>query len=93
MKIILIIAGIFVLWSIWGYLGSRVEQAEYSILEKKKGYEIRNYPAHIVAETTISNATYNNAMNSGFSIVAGYIFGGNTKKEKTMKSINSDSKI
>lgn len=82
MKTILIIVGIFFLWSIWGYFGSRVEQADYSVLEKKKDYEIRNYPARIVAETTILNADYNSAMNSGFSIVAGYIFGGNTKKEK-----------
>ncbi len=82
MKILLIILIILILWSIWGYFGSRVEQAEFSVLEKKKDYEVRNYPSHIVAETTITNANYNNAMNSGFSIVASYIFGGNTKKEK-----------
>jgi effector-binding domain-containing protein len=43
-------------------------------------YEIREYPAHIVAQTTVKGS-YGQAMNSGFSIVAGYIFGGNTKKE------------
>jgi effector-binding domain-containing protein len=82
MKIILIIIGILVLWSIWGYFGSHVEQTDYKVLEKKKDYEIRNYPAHIVAETKVSGATYRNAMSEGFSIVAGYIFGGNTKQEK-----------
>ena len=82
MKTIIIILIILILWSIWGYFGSRVEQAEFSVLEKKKDYEVRNYPSHIVAETTIANANYNSAMNSGFSIVASYIFGGNTKKEK-----------
>jgi hypothetical protein len=82
MKTSLIIVGILILWSIWGYFGSRVEQAEYSVLEKKKDYEVRNYPSHIVAQTSVTNANYNSAMNSGFSIVASYIFGGNTKKEK-----------
>lgn len=82
MKTILIIVGVLILWSIWGYFGSRVEQAEYSVLEKKKGYEIRNYPPHIVAEATVSTATYRDAMGEGFSIVASYIFGGNKTNEK-----------
>lgn len=75
-----IIVTILILWSIYGYFGSRVEQAEYSVIKKGDGYEIRNYPAHIVAQTTVSGS-YQESMNKGFSIVAGYIFGGNTKKE------------
>ncbi len=71
---------IIILWSAWGYFGSRVEQAEYTVLEQKNGYEIREYPAHIVAQTTVSG-DYSESMESGFTIVAGYIFGGNTKKE------------
>ncbi len=71
---------IFVLWSVWGFFGSRVEQTEYTVLKKMDGYEIREYPAHIVAQTTVEGSL-NGSMNSGFSIVAGYIFGGNTKKE------------
>lgn len=68
------------LWSVWGFFGSRVEQAEYTVVKKMNGYEIREYPAHIVAQTTVKGP-YGESMNSGFSIVAGYIFGGNTKKE------------
>jgi effector-binding domain-containing protein len=33
-----------------------------------------------VAQTTVSGS-YSEALNKGFSIIAGYIFGGNTKKE------------
>ena len=81
MKIILYaIVVIVILWSLYGYFGSRVEQAEYSVIKKANGYEIRNYSAHIVAQTTVSGS-YQESMNTGFSIVAGYIFGGNTKKE------------
>lgn len=68
------------LWSVWGFFGSRVEQADYTVLKKMDGYEIREYPQHIVAQTTV-NGSYGELMSNGFSIVAGYIFGDNTKKE------------
>jgi hypothetical protein len=80
MKILLIIVVILILWSIWGYFSSNVEQAEYSIIRRANGYEIREYPTHIVAQTTVSG-TYEESLNQGFRIIAGYIFGGNTKKE------------
>jgi len=44
------------------------------------GYEIREYPSHIVAQTTVQGL-YSESLRTGFSIVAEYIFGGNTKKE------------
>ena len=71
---------IIALWSVWGLFGSRVEQADYTVVKKMNGYEIREYPAHIVAETSVQGS-YGESMSSGFRIVAGYIFGGNTKKE------------
>ncbi len=71
---------IIALWSVWGFVGSRVEQADYTVVKQMNGYDIREYPTHIVAQTTVKG-TYGASMNSGFSIVAGYIFGGNTKKE------------
>lgn len=80
MKIILIIVVVLVLWSVWGYFGSRVEQAQYTVIRSAKGYEVRTYPAHIVAQTTVTGV-YRDAMNQGFRIVAGYIFGGNARKE------------
>ena len=44
------------------------------------GYEIRKYPVHIVAQTTV-RGNYQYALNEGFRIVAGYIFGNNSKKQ------------
>jgi effector-binding domain-containing protein len=78
--ILIAIVIIVVLWSVWGYVGSRVEQADYTVLQSMNGYEIREYPAHIVAQTTVQGAQ-REAMSTGFRIVAGYIFGANTKKE------------
>ena len=77
---------IVVLWSISGFFGSRVEQADYTVIEIKDGYEIREYPAHIVAQTTVKGS-YGESMNNGFRIVAGYIFGGNTKKESIAMTV------
>ena len=79
-NILIALIVIIALWSISGFFGSRVEQADYTVLQKKDGYEIREYPAHIVAQTTVQGS-YGESMSSGFRIVAGYIFGGNTKKE------------
>ncbi len=80
MSILYIIVGICIFWSIWGYFSSRVENTDYSVLETKRRYQIRLYPAHIVAQTEVKGS-YENALRQGFRIVAGYIFGGNTKKE------------
>jgi len=80
MKILIIVAVVLVLWSLWGYFSSRVEQAEYTVLRKADGYEVREYSARIVAQTTV-DGTYDEALNKGFSIIAGYIFGGNVRKE------------
>jgi effector-binding domain-containing protein len=81
MKLLLItVLLVVVAWSLFGYFSSRVEQTEYSVLKKTDNYEIRNYPAHLVAETTVKGS-YRESLQQGFRIVAGYIFGGNTKKE------------
>ena len=70
MNYIYALIGIVFLWSLWGYFSSRVENTQYSVLESKTGYEVRLYPEHIVAQTTVKGS-YKEALNKGFSIVAG----------------------
>jgi hypothetical protein len=79
-KVILVIIVILTLWSLWGYFSSNVEQTEYTVVRQADGYEIREYAPHILAQTTV-NGTYESALSEGFRIIAGYIFGGNAKKE------------
>lgn len=80
--VLLIIVGLIIIWSLVGYFTSNAEQAKYSVLKKAQGYEIRDYPAHIVAQTVVEGISVNgDAFNKGFSIIAGYIFGGNVKKQ------------
>ncbi len=86
MKILLlifsVIIGLIIIWSLVGYFTSNAEQAKYSVLKKADGYEIREYPAHIVAQTVVEGTRVNgDAFNKGFTIIAGYIFGDNVKKE------------
>jgi len=80
LNILIALVALVLLWSAWGFFGSHVEQADYTVEKKMDGYEIREYPAHIVAQTTVQGSQ-GDSLNTGFSIVAGYIFGGNTKKE------------
>ena len=47
---------IIVLWSIWGFFGSRVEQTDYKVIRKMSNYEIREYPEHIVAQATVEGS-------------------------------------
>jgi hypothetical protein len=79
-NILIIVLALCILWSLWGYFSSNVEQARYTVVRKSGEYEIRTYASHIEAQTTV-NGSYTESLNNGFMIVAGYIFGGNEKKE------------
>ena len=81
MKIFLILLAVIVLlWVAYGYFSSRVKEPKFSVVEKKDGYEIRAYEPYIEAQVKVTGA-YRNAMSTGFNILAGYIFGGNTRKQ------------
>ena len=79
-----ILGGLFggvALWAIGSYLViARIEEPAYTVVEKKDGYEIRQYQPYIMAKTTVTG-NYAEATNKGFRIIADYIFGNNTKKE------------
>lgn len=78
--IIITVLALCILWSLWGYFSSNVEQARYTVVRKSGVYEIRKYAPHIEAQTTVSGS-YSESLNRGFMVVAGYIFGGNEKKQ------------
>jgi len=80
MTLFIIILSVLILWSLWGFFSSRVERADYKVIRSAADYEIREYPARIVAQATVLGS-YQAALREGFRIVAGYIFGGNIKKE------------
>jgi len=53
---------------------TRVEQPDYTVVERDGAVEIRDYPALLVAET-VTNGSRERALGDGFSRLAGYIFG------------------
>jgi hypothetical protein len=77
------LAGIVTLIGVWvigSYLVIRnIEEPTYTVLEKRDGYEVRQYDAYIVAETVVEG-TYTDTLREGFRIIADYIFGNNTTK-------------
>jgi hypothetical protein len=81
--VLAIVAGVVLLaWFGWTfYVLFSTERLRYQVLEKKDTFEIRGYGPHIVAYVDVPG-DYETAINEGFRILAGYIFGGNTRRER-----------
>lgn len=80
MKTLFVTIAILVfVWVAYGYFSSRVKEPTFAVFEKKHGYEIREYAPYIEARVQ-ATGEYREAMSSGFRLLAGYIFGGNTSK-------------
>ncbi len=56
------------------------EEPTFSILGQEGEFEVRDYPALIVAEVRVTGSR-DEASKAGFRLLAGYIFGGNTRRE------------
>lgn len=59
-----------------------IETYPYTVTKKYNTFEIRTYPATLFISVQLSGNKYKESSNKGFSILAGYIFGGNEKNEK-----------
>lgn len=79
--LLLIIALFLTLWiGRWTYVHFTIETPTYTVITNEKNFEIRRYDPLIIARTTLSADSEWNGVRSSFMTVAGYIFGGNTKK-------------
>ncbi len=56
------------------------EEPAYEVVDRLGDVEIRRYGPRFAAETTVADDN-NNAINQAFFILAGYIFGGNARKQ------------
>ncbi|MFY9242974.1 MAG: heme-binding protein [Polaribacter sp.] len=87
MKVVYIILGIiialFVISQIY-FMSSQknIEQYPFNVVKTYNDFEIRNYEATLFTSVDLSTNNYDKASNKGFSVLAGYIFGGNDKNEK-----------
>lgn len=86
MKILVIIGGILLA----GFVGIQlfalknqhnIETYPYKVVEECDSFEIRRYEARLFSAVKVSSGDYKSASGLGFSILAGYIFGGNDRNE------------
>jgi effector-binding domain-containing protein len=72
-----------ILWigSSSGRLALAIETPNYKVLVKAEEFETRQYAPLIVAETFVEG-DFDSASRIGFKRLAGYIFGGNTSRQK-----------
>lgn len=80
MNYLLLLVVALIIWSAFGFFTARVEQAPFTLIRTTPEYEVREYAPHIEAQARVEGS-YADALGQGFRIVAGYIFGGNTRKE------------
>jgi hypothetical protein len=59
-----------------------IETYPYLVSKKYDVFEIRDYEASLFTSVKLSDNKYKDASGKGFSILAGYIFGGNKTNEK-----------
>ncbi len=87
MKIVLILLGVifiaFVVIQTFAFKSQRnIETYPYVINKKYNTFEIRSYEKTLFTAVKLSTTGYKNSSSKGFSILAGYIFGGNERNEK-----------
>ncbi len=87
MKIALILISILIVLFIvfQTYTSMALDNSEtqaYKVVHIEDDFEIRFYPATTLATITSSAKSYKELGSSGFSKLAGYIFGGNSSKQK-----------
>ena len=87
MNVILIIVGIviaaFLAIQLFAMSSQKsIETYPFKVVKTYDNFEIRNYEASLFTAVKLSSNEYSKVSSSGFSILAGYIFGGNETNEK-----------
>jgi hypothetical protein len=66
--------------NLFGSLAMATEEPPFTATLKEGDFEVREYPSLIAAEVSVTGER-GDAVSAGFRLLAGYIFGGNTKKQ------------
>ena len=59
-----------------------IESYPYKVLKKYDSFEVRAYEASLFTSVKLNSKTYKESSSKGFSVLAGYIFGGNDQEQK-----------
>jgi hypothetical protein len=87
MKILLISLGVvtlaFLVFQLISLQANKnIETYPYTLVKSFDNFEIRQYEASLFTSVKMETSDYRKASGRGFSILAGYIFGGNKENEK-----------
>lgn len=64
------------------YQSSKIETPRYTLIKSYDGFELRQYGSMNLAQTVMTNSSYETSSSAGFRTVANYIFGGNDENKK-----------
>jgi len=87
MNTLLILLGViliaFIAVQLFAFNSQRnIETYRYTVIKKFDTFELRSYEATLFTSVKLSTKGYKNSSSKGFSLLAGYIFGGNERNEK-----------
>ena len=78
-----IIIGLFLVFQIYTTMSTNKSETQaYKVIKVENEFEIRFYPSATMAMISSSSKTYKELGSSGFTKLAGYIFGGNKEKKQ-----------
>lgn len=81
--LILIIVLLLISFQIyWAISNKSIEKYPYSVVKKYEHFEIRTYESRLFSSVKLNGNDYKRVSGQGFSMLAGYIFGGNEKNQK-----------
>jgi len=75
-----ILPAVLLIFTVMGTPAMAVEEPSFQTVLRDGDFEIRAYPALVVAEVTVTG-DQKEAGNKGFRLLAAYIFGGNKRKQ------------
>ncbi len=76
----LLLLGLLIGLAILGTPTMAIEEPKYTVALHEGAFEIRDYQAAVAAEVTVTG-NQKSAVSKGFRLLAGYIFGGNTRRQ------------
>lgn len=86
----MMLVSVFILSTLFTQVAMAIETPRHTVTKTDGYIELRTYAPKIIAETVVT-ASYENAGNKGFRILADYIFGNNTVQSKTNPNQASQS--
>ena len=79
-RLMLLSFGVLLGLALTGGSAMAVEEPKFKTVVRDGAFEIRDYPASVVAEVTVMG-DQKQAASRGFRLLAGYIFGGNRRRQ------------